>query len=63
LIFSSVRAAEDKVVASRLDKEYAGITGVPTFTTAAAELNPVSNPLHNTAIVWGNAYGRHPRRG
>ncbi|KAJ6188759.1 hypothetical protein N7519_003667 [Penicillium mononematosum] len=35
---SSVRAAEDKVVASRLDKEYAGITGVPTFTTAAAEL-------------------------
>lgn len=34
----SVRAAEDKVVSSHLDKEYAGITGVPTFTKAAAEL-------------------------
>ncbi|KAJ5983595.1 hypothetical protein N7481_005694 [Penicillium waksmanii] len=36
--FSSVRAAEDKVVASRSDKEYAGITGIPAFTNAAAEL-------------------------
>jgi len=34
----SVRAAEDKVVASRFDKEYAGITGIPSFTKAAAEL-------------------------
>lgn len=34
----SVRAAEDKVVSSRNDKEYAGITGIPTFTKAAAEL-------------------------
>ncbi|KAJ5596406.1 pyridoxal phosphate-dependent transferase [Penicillium hetheringtonii] len=34
----SVRAAEDKVVASRSDKEYAGITGIPAFTNAAAEL-------------------------
>ncbi|BAE58257.1 unnamed protein product [Aspergillus oryzae RIB40] len=37
-VLPSVRAAEDKVVASRFDKEYAGITGVPSFTKAAAEL-------------------------
>ncbi|KAK2797167.1 aspartate transaminase aat1 [Onygenales sp. PD_10] len=37
-VLPSVRAAEDKVVSSRLDKEYAGITGVPAFTKAAAEL-------------------------
>ncbi|KAJ5991008.1 hypothetical protein N7522_011215 [Penicillium canescens] len=37
-VLPSVRAAEDKVVASRLDKEYAGITGIPAFTSAAAEL-------------------------
>ncbi|KAJ5959251.1 uncharacterized protein N7479_006401 [Penicillium vulpinum] len=37
-VLPSVRTAEDKVVASRLDKEYAGITGIPAFTTAAAEL-------------------------
>lgn len=34
----SVRKAEDKVIASRLNKEYAGITGVPEFTKAAAIL-------------------------
>ena len=34
----SVRAAEKQVVSSDLDKEYAGITGIPTFTKAAAEL-------------------------
>ena len=34
----SVRAAEQKVVDSSLDKEYAGITGVPAFTAAAARL-------------------------
>ncbi|OOF98209.1 hypothetical protein ASPCADRAFT_205471 [Aspergillus carbonarius ITEM 5010] len=37
-VLPSVRAAEDKVVASRFDKEYAGITGIPSFTKAAAEL-------------------------
>lgn len=37
-VLPSVRAAEDKVVSSRLDKEYAGITGVPAFTKAASEL-------------------------
>ncbi|KAH8697715.1 putative aspartate aminotransferase [Talaromyces proteolyticus] len=37
-VLPSVRTAEDKVVASRLDKEYAGITGIPSFTKKAAEL-------------------------
>ncbi|KAL4946995.1 pyridoxal phosphate-dependent transferase [Aspergillus filifer] len=37
-VLPSVRAAEDKVVASRFDKEYAGITGIPAFTKAAAQL-------------------------
>lgn len=34
----SVRAAEKKIVDTNLDKEYAGITGVPAFTKAAALL-------------------------
>ena len=34
----SVRTAEEKVIASRLNKEYAGITGVPEFTKASAVL-------------------------
>ncbi|KAK9423305.1 putative Aspartate aminotransferase [Seiridium unicorne] len=37
-VLPSVRAAEDKVVASHLNKEYAGITGIPEFTKAAAVL-------------------------
>ncbi|KEZ40956.1 Cysteine transaminase [Scedosporium apiospermum] len=37
-VLPSVRAAEDKIVAARLNKEYAGITGLPEFTKAAAEL-------------------------
>ncbi|KAI9891974.1 MAG: aspartate transaminase aat1 [Vezdaea aestivalis] len=37
-VLPSVRAAEQKVVASSLDKEYAGITGVANFTSAAATL-------------------------
>ncbi|KAL2005687.1 hypothetical protein VTN00DRAFT_10180 [Thermoascus crustaceus] len=37
-VLPSVRTAEDKIVSSRLDKEYAGITGIPSFTKAAAEL-------------------------
>ncbi|KAK0613682.1 pyridoxal phosphate-dependent transferase [Immersiella caudata] len=37
-VLPSVRTAEDKVIASRLNKEYAGITGVPEFTKAAAVL-------------------------
>ncbi|KAK5092403.1 aspartate transaminase aat1 [Exophiala xenobiotica] len=37
-VLPSVRTAEEKVVSSKLDKEYAGITGVPSFTKAAAVL-------------------------
>ena len=37
-VLPSVRQAEDKVIASGLNKEYAGITGVPEFTKAAAVL-------------------------
>ncbi|PGH32692.1 aspartate aminotransferase, mitochondrial [[Emmonsia] crescens] len=37
-VLPSVRAAEEKVIKSNLDKEYAGITGVPAFTKAAASL-------------------------
>jgi len=37
-VLPSVRTAEKKIVESSLDKEYAGITGVPTFTKAAALL-------------------------
>ena len=37
-VLPSVRTAEEKVVSSKLDKEYAGITGVPSFTKAAALL-------------------------
>ena len=37
-VLPSVRAAEEKVVAAKADKEYAGITGVPAFTKGAAEL-------------------------
>jgi aspartate aminotransferase len=37
-VLPSVRAAEDKIVASKPNKEYAGITGVPEFTKAAALL-------------------------
>ncbi|KAI9678477.1 MAG: aspartate transaminase aat1 [Trizodia sp. TS-e1964] len=37
-VLPSVRTAENKIIDSRLDKEYAGITGVPAFTKAAARL-------------------------
>ncbi|GAB7365310.1 hypothetical protein MBLNU230_g6391t1 [Neophaeotheca triangularis] len=37
-VLPSVQEAEQKVVKSNLDKEYAGITGVPDFTKAAAKL-------------------------
>ena len=37
-VLPSVRTAEKKVVDSQMDKEYAGITGVPAFTKAAAVL-------------------------
>ena len=37
-VLPSVKTAEQKVVQQNLDKEYAGITGVPDFTKAAAQL-------------------------
>lgn len=37
-VLPSVRKAEADLVSRNLDKEYAGITGVPSFTSAAAEL-------------------------
>ncbi|KAI1087315.1 aspartate aminotransferase [Rostrohypoxylon terebratum] len=37
-VLPSVRAAEDAVIAKRLNKEYLGITGLPEFTKAAAQL-------------------------
>ncbi|KAI0530041.1 aspartate aminotransferase [Xylaria digitata] len=37
-VLPSVRTAEDNVVKAKLNKEYAGITGVPEFTKAAAVL-------------------------
>ncbi|KAI0484043.1 aminotransferase [Xylariaceae sp. FL0804] len=37
-VLPSVKAAEQKVVSAGLNKEYAGITGVPDFTKAAVKL-------------------------
>ncbi|TKA32892.1 Aspartate aminotransferase, mitochondrial [Salinomyces thailandicus] len=46
-VLPSVQQAEQTVVQQNLDKEYAGITGVPDFTKAAALLayGPDSTPL------------------
>ncbi len=54
----SVREAEDRVVAQRLNKEYAGITGLPEFTKGAAELaygagSPVLGRLAITQSISG----------
>lgn len=48
-----MRAAEQKVVESSLDKEYAGITGVPAFTKAAALLayGPGSPPISEDRVA------------
>jgi aspartate aminotransferase len=48
-----VRTAEKKVVEANADKEYAGITGVPAFTKAAALLayGPDSAPLKEDRIA------------
>jgi aspartate aminotransferase, mitochondrial len=52
-VLPSVRAAEDKVVSAHLNKEYAGITGVPEFTKAAALLayGEGSSALDRVAIT------------
>ncbi len=48
-----MRTAEQKVVEAKADKEYAGITGVPAFTKAAALLayGPDSLPLKEDRIA------------
>ena len=48
-----MRAAEKKVFNSKMDKEYAGITGVPSFTTAAAILayGPSSDAIQADRIA------------
>src|SRR5271170_7324708 len=52
-VLPSVRIAEERVVASKLDKEYAGITGVPSFANAAALLayGPDSGALKEDRIA------------
>ncbi|KAH0258543.1 putative aspartate aminotransferase, partial [Aureobasidium melanogenum] len=52
-VLPSVKEAEQRVVKKNLDKEYAGITGVPDFTKAAAVLayGPDSAPLKEGRIV------------
>ncbi|KAF2689741.1 mitochondrial aspartate aminotransferas-like protein [Lentithecium fluviatile CBS 122367] len=52
-VLPSVRQAEKKIVDSALDKEYAGITGVPTFTKAALQLayGPDSAPVKEDRVV------------
>ncbi|KAK7115065.1 aspartate aminotransferase, mitochondrial-like [Littorina saxatilis] len=45
-ILPSVLKAEEQILKAKLDKEYAGITGVPEFAKAAAELAfGVGNPI------------------
>ena len=52
-VLPSVREAEQKVVKQNLDKEYAGITGVPDFTRAAALLayGPNSAAVNENRVV------------
>jgi aspartate aminotransferase, mitochondrial len=52
-VLPSVRTAEEKVVSSKPDKEYAGITGVPAFTKAAALLayGPGSAPIKEDRVA------------
>ncbi|MCJ1419001.1 aspartate transaminase aat1, partial [Xylographa parallela] len=52
-VLPSVRTAEKKIVESQMDKEYAGITGVPSFTKAAAILayGPDSAPIKEDRVV------------
>uniref|UniRef100_U4LKD7 Aspartate aminotransferase n=1 Tax=Pyronema omphalodes (strain CBS 100304) TaxID=1076935 RepID=U4LKD7_PYROM len=52
-VLPSVRTAEERILQKALDKEYAGITGVPAFTKAAAVLayGPQSPILDDIAIT------------
>lgn len=54
-VLPSVREAEKKIVSMELDKEYLGITGLPTFTNAAADLaflpqSDVRKDLRNVTV-------------
>ncbi|KAI9839587.1 MAG: hypothetical protein M1819_002213 [Sarea resinae] len=52
-VLPSVRAAEQTIVNAAMDKEYAGITGVPAFTKAAALLayGPDSTPIKEDRVA------------
>ncbi|MCJ1400253.1 aspartate transaminase aat1 [Xylographa trunciseda] len=52
-VLPSVRTAEKQIIESHMDKEYAGITGVPSFTKAAAILayGPDSAPIKEDRVV------------
>ena len=52
-VLPSVQTAEQKIVDAKKDKEYAGITGVPAFTKAAALLayGPDSVPIKEDRIA------------
>jgi aspartate aminotransferase len=52
-VLNSVRSAEEKILAQKLDKEYAPITGVPAFVKAAVELayGADSTPLLENRIA------------
>jgi len=52
-VLPSVKEAEQRVLKANMDKEYAGITGVPDFTKAAALLayGPDSAPLKEGRIA------------
>ncbi|KAH7249203.1 pyridoxal phosphate-dependent transferase [Fusarium solani] len=57
-VLPSVREAEKKVVEAKLNKEYAGITGVPEFAPAAAKLayganNPALERITITQTISG----------
>jgi aspartate aminotransferase len=52
-VLPSVRTAEEQIVGSRLNKEYAGITGIPEFTSSAGKLayGGSSSALERLAIT------------
>jgi aspartate aminotransferase len=52
-VLPSIQTAEDKVIAAKLNKEYAGITSVPEFTKSAALLayGPNSSALDRVVIT------------
>jgi aspartate aminotransferase len=56
-VLPSVRTAEDKVVSASLNKEYAGITGVPEFTKAALDRLVITQSISGTgALRIGGAF-------